>query len=124
MRAQRFRTRITELFGIRHPIVAGGLMWLSDANYVAAVVNAGGMGFITAKTFPEEDRFAAELDRAAALTGGKPFGVNLYMSNRPEQNEGLPGQLEIALAKGKKLHDKRETLKDKDVASDLSRRLD
>jgi NADH:quinone reductase (non-electrogenic) len=100
MRAQRFRTRITELFGIRHPIVAGGLMWLSDANYVAAVVNAGGMGFITAKTFPEEDRFAAELDRAAALTGGKPFGVNLYMSNRPEQNEGLPGQLEIALAKG------------------------
>ncbi|MEQ8397963.1 nitronate monooxygenase [Thalassobaculum sp.] len=100
MRPQRFKTRITELFGIRHPIVAGGLMWLADANYVAAVVNAGGMGFITAKTFPEEGRFEAELDKAATLTGGKPFGVNLYMSNRPEQNKDLPAQLEVALDKG------------------------
>lgn len=100
MRPQRFKTRITELFGIRHPIVAGGLMWLADANYVAAVVNAGGMGFITAKTFPENERFAAELDKAWELTGGKPFGVNLYMSTRPEHNQDLPAQLEIALEKG------------------------
>lgn len=100
MRPQRFRTRITELFGIRHPIVAGGLMWLADAAYVAAVVNAGGMGFITAKSFPEPGRFEAELDRARALTGGKPFGVNLYMSVHQDHNRDLPAQLETALAKG------------------------
>jgi len=100
MRDAVFQTRITELFGIRHPILAGGLMWLADANYVAAVVNAGGMGFITAKTFPEFDRFEAELDKARDLTGGKPFGVNLYMSVREESNRDLPAQLEIALDKG------------------------
>lgn len=100
MRPQHFRTRITELFGVDHPIFAGGLMWLADANYVAAVVNAGGMGFITAKTFPEPGAFDAELDKAWSLTGGKPFGVNLYMSNRPEHNRDLPAQLEVALEKG------------------------
>ena len=100
MRPQRFRTRITELFGIRHPIVAGGLMWLANADYVAAVVNAGGMGFITAKTFPDPKVFEAELDRARELTGGKPFGVNLYLSVHTDHNKDLPAQLEIALDKG------------------------
>lgn len=100
MRPQRFKTRITELFGIDHPIVAGGLMWLSDAKYVAAVVNAGGMGFITAKTFPGPGEFEAELDKARELTWGKPFGVNLYMSVHTDHNKDLPAQLEIALDKG------------------------
>ena len=57
-----FRTRITELFGIRHPILAGGLMWLSDARYVAAVVRAGGMAFLTPRSFPEPGAFARELE--------------------------------------------------------------
>ncbi|MEQ8587480.1 MAG: nitronate monooxygenase [Thalassobaculaceae bacterium] len=100
MRPQRFKTRITELFGIDHPIVAGGLMWLSDATYVAAVVKAGGMGYITAKTFPGPGEFEAELDKARELTGGKPFGVNLYLSVHTDHNKDLPAQLEIALDKG------------------------
>jgi nitronate monooxygenase len=100
MRPQRFKTRITELFGIRHPIIAGGLMWLADADYVSAVVNAGGMGYITAKTFPDFADFEAELDKAKRLTGGKPFGVNLYMSVHTDHNKDLPAQLEIALDRG------------------------
>ncbi len=76
----RFRTRITELFGIRHPILAGGLMWLSDASYVGAVVNAGGMGFITSRSFATLDAFRDELRRCSGLTGGRPFGVNLSTS--------------------------------------------
>ena len=49
MREPLFRTRITELLGIRHPILCGGMgPGVSDARYVAAVVNAGGMGFIMA----------------------------------------------------------------------------
>jgi nitronate monooxygenase len=100
MTPARYQTRMTELLGIRHPILCGGLMYLADATYVAAVVNAGAMGFITAKTFPDPAAFRAELQRCAALTGGKPFGVNLYYSPRPEANEVLRGHTEILLGEG------------------------
>jgi nitronate monooxygenase len=92
-----FRTRITELFGIDHPLLCGGLMWLADANYVAAVVNAGGMGFITPRSFPDEDAYRVELQKCRELTGGKPFGVNIYVSARPEANEALARCLDIAI---------------------------
>ena len=95
-----FKTRITELFGIDHPILCGGLMWLSDAAYVAASVNAGGMGFITARTFPDPGRFRAELQACRALTNGRPFGVNLYLTPRPEDNAFLKGHLDILLQEG------------------------
>ncbi|PZW48111.1 nitronate monooxygenase [Humitalea rosea] len=95
---QRFRTRITELFGIRHPILAGGLMWLSDADYVAAVVNAGGMGFITSRSFASVRVFQAELERCAALTGGVPFGVNLSTSRHTDVP--LMAYLQAALDQG------------------------
>lgn len=95
-----FKTRITELFGITHPILCGGLMWLSDARYVAASVNAGGMGFITARTFPDPGAFRAELQKCRALTGGKPFGVNIYLTPREAENEFLKGHLDILLAEG------------------------
>jgi NAD(P)H-dependent flavin oxidoreductase YrpB (nitropropane dioxygenase family) len=80
MTAPSYRTRITELFGIPHPILAGGLMWLSDASYVAAVVNAGGMGFITSRSSSTLAAFQHQLDHCATLTQGKPFGVNLSTS--------------------------------------------
>jgi nitronate monooxygenase len=97
MRKQYFRTKITELFNIKHPILCGGLMWLGNAEYAAAAVNAGGMGFITAKTFPDPAEFKDELSKAWDLTSGQPFGVNLYQSMRPEENEVLNGHLKIAL---------------------------
>ena len=86
-----FKTRITELFGIDHPILCGGLMWLSDATYVAAGVNAGGMGFVTARTFPDPGAFRAELQKCRSLTGGKAFGVNLYLTPREAENTFLAG---------------------------------
>src|SRR5688572_1282139 len=95
-----FRTRITELFGIAHPILGGGLMWLSDAEYVAALVNAGCMGFITPRSFDSDEDFTTALVRCAALTGGKPFGVNLTLSSRPEANGAVRRWLDIALAHG------------------------
>ena len=100
MRDQYFRTKITELFDIKHPILCGGLMWLGNAEYAAAAVNAGGMGFMTAKTFPDPIQFRDELSKAWGLTSGKPFGVNLYQSMRPEENEVLNGHLKIALDSG------------------------
>ena len=100
MREPLFSTRITELFNIKHPILCGGLMWLADADYTAAAVNAGGMGFLTAKTFPDPGHFRNELEKALSLTSGKPIGVNLYQSMRPEENEVLEGHLKIALDAG------------------------
>jgi len=69
-------TRITEFFGVERPIVQGGLMWVATAELVAAVSNAGGMGFMTALTFPDAERLRAEIRACRALTD-KPFGVNL-----------------------------------------------
>ena len=71
-----FRTRITELFGIEYPVVQGGLMWIARAELVAAVGNAGGIGFLTALTFPDPEGLAAEIRRTRELSD-KPFGVNL-----------------------------------------------
>jgi nitronate monooxygenase len=95
-----FRTRLTELFGIRHPILAGGLMWLSDARYVAAVVRAGGMGFLTPRSFPEPGAFARELVRCRELTEGLPFGVNLNVSRVAGHNLHIDQWLDLSLRAG------------------------
>jgi nitronate monooxygenase len=70
------KTRFTEAFGIEHPIVQGGMQWVGRAELVAAVANAGGLGFITALTQPTPEKLTEEIARCRALTD-KPFGVNL-----------------------------------------------
>ena len=69
-------TRITEFFGVERPIVQGGLMWVATADLVSAVSNAGGMGFITALTFPDPEDLRAEIRKCRNLTD-RPFGINL-----------------------------------------------
>lgn len=69
-------TRITELLGIEHPIVQGGMMWVGRAELAAAVSNAGGLGILTALTQPTPDDLRREIDRCRSMTD-KPFGVNL-----------------------------------------------
>jgi len=96
MRPQLFKTRITELLGITHPILCGGLgPGVSDASFVAAIVNAGGMGFIMALGWTDPDQFREELRKCATLTGGKPFGVNLYISRQAGGVERAKQQLRI-----------------------------
>lgn len=70
------RTRFTELFGVEHPIAQGGMQWVGRAPLVAAVANAGGMGFITALTQPTPEDLRAEIRRCRELTD-RNFGVNL-----------------------------------------------
>ena len=70
------RTRITELFGIEHPIIQGGMHYVGYAELVAAVSNAGGLGIITALTQPTPEDLAREIRRCREMTE-KPFGVNL-----------------------------------------------
>ena len=70
------KTRFTELFGVTHPVVQGGMQWVGRAELVAAVANSGALGFITALTQPSPDALAVEIARCREMTD-KPFGVNL-----------------------------------------------
>jgi NAD(P)H-dependent flavin oxidoreductase YrpB (nitropropane dioxygenase family) len=70
------RTRFTEMLGIEHPIVQGGMMWVGRAELASAVSNAGGLGILTALTQPTPDDLRREIDRCRTMTD-KPFGVNL-----------------------------------------------
>ena len=70
------RTKFTEVFGIRHPIVQGGMQWVGRAELVAAVANAGALGMITALTQPTPEDLTKEIARTRDLTD-QPFGVNL-----------------------------------------------
>jgi NADH:quinone reductase (non-electrogenic) len=73
---ETMKTRITELFGIEHPIIQGGMHYVGFAELAAAVSNAGGLGIITGLTQRTPDALAAEIHRCRAMTD-KPFGVNL-----------------------------------------------
>jgi len=70
------KTRITELFGIEHPIIQGGMHYVGYAELAAAVSNAGGLGIITGLTQKTPDNLAKEIARCREMTD-KPFGVNL-----------------------------------------------
>ena len=73
-----FKTRFTEICGIEYPIVQGGLQWVARAELVAAVSNAGGLGILSALTFPSPEELAVEIRRTRSLTD-KPFGVNVTL---------------------------------------------
>lgn len=70
------KTRITQLLGIEHPIVQGGMQWVGRAELAAAVSEAGGLGILTGLTQPTPGALREEIDRCRAMTS-RPFGVNL-----------------------------------------------
>ena len=71
-----FNTRITDMLGIQHPIVQGGMQNVGYAELASAVSNAGGLGMLTALTQPSPAALRAEIERCRGMTD-KPFGVNL-----------------------------------------------
>ncbi|MDQ6527215.1 nitronate monooxygenase [Nocardioides sp. LHD-245] len=70
------RTPFTEMFGVEHPLVCGGMTGLGTAELIAPVAEAGALGFLTALTQPTPEALAAEVARTRELTD-RPFGVNL-----------------------------------------------
>jgi nitronate monooxygenase len=70
------KTRITELFGIQHPIIQGGMHYVGFAGLASAVSNAGGLGIITGLTQRTPELLAREIARCREMTD-RPFGVNL-----------------------------------------------
>ena len=77
------KTRITEMLGIKYPIVCGGMMWLGTAELASAVSNAGGLGIITGLTQPTPEDLAKEIKRCQEMTD-KPFAANLTFTPRPK----------------------------------------
>jgi nitronate monooxygenase len=84
------KTRITELLGIEHPIIQGGMHFVGLAELASAVSNAGGLGIITGLTQGTPEKLANEIARCRDLTD-KPFGVNMTFlpSVKPPDYPGL-----------------------------------
>jgi nitronate monooxygenase len=76
-------TRITQLLGIEHPIVQGGMAAVGVAELASAVSNAGGLGILTALTQPTPDALRDEIERCRSMTS-RPFAVNMTVF--PTQN--------------------------------------
>jgi nitronate monooxygenase len=81
-------TQITRTLGIKYPIIGGTMMWISDADFVAAISNAGGLGIMASAMYDSRETFAAAIDRVKELTE-KPFAVNinLFPAMRQMENE-------------------------------------
>ena len=95
------KTQITELFGIEHPIIQGGMHFVGFAELAAAVSNAGGLGIITGLTQGTPEKLEAEIKKCQDLTD-KPFGVNLTFlpSMTPPD---YPGLIEVIIKTGVKV---------------------
>lgn len=96
-----FKTKVTELLGIRYPLLQGGMFRLSRAKLTAAVSNAGGLGILSAATFPEKEQLRAEIRKTRKLTPN-PFGVNipLFPALKPLDIEGV---IEVLAGEGVKV---------------------
>ncbi|MGB9802285.1 NAD(P)H-dependent flavin oxidoreductase [Desulfofundulus sp.] len=90
------KTRITELLGIKYPIIQGGMQWLSRAELAAAVSNAGGLGVITAATHETKQDLVREIRKTRELTD-KPFGVNISMLPEVGPKDKTPAYIEAVI---------------------------
>tara|TARA_Y100001958_G_C21180385_1_gene510377 strand:- start:164 stop:1168 length:1005 start_codon:yes stop_codon:yes gene_type:complete len=95
-REKDMKTRITELFGIEHPVIQGGMHHVGFAEMAAAVSNAGGLGIITGLTQPSPKDLANEIAKCNDMTD-KPFGVNLTFLPG-FANPDYPGYIEAIIA--------------------------
>jgi NAD(P)H-dependent flavin oxidoreductase YrpB (nitropropane dioxygenase family) len=95
------KTRITEMFGIKHPIIQGGMHYVGFAEMAAAVSNAGGLGIITGLTQKTPDGLAREIGRCKAMTD-KPFGVNLTFLPAVQAPD-YPGFVRVIIEAGIKI---------------------
>jgi len=95
------KTKLTEMLGIEHPIVQGGMHWVGFAEMAAAVSEAGGLGLITGLTQRSPELLAKEIARCRAMTA-KPFGVNLTFLPSVTPPD-YPGYVEAIIAGGVKV---------------------
>jgi enoyl-[acyl-carrier protein] reductase II len=92
---EAMKTRVTETFGIKYPIIQGGLAYLAYAELAAAVSNAGGLGQITAATLGTPGKLREEIRKVQTLTNN-PFGVNFAIA-RHDNGGKYQELLEVAI---------------------------
>ncbi len=73
-----FKTKITKMLGIEHPIIGGTMMWLATPDFVAAISNAGALGIMASAMFSEKEEFRKAVKKIKSLTS-KPFAINLNL---------------------------------------------
>lgn len=95
-----YKTAATDLFGIRLPVVAGGLQWLANADYVSAAGRGGIIGFITAASFPDIPTLRDEIRKCRDLCDGAPFGVNVSMLPKLVQGERTNEVFDLIVEEG------------------------
>jgi nitronate monooxygenase len=71
-----FETEVTKMLGIKYPLIGGTMMYITNADFVAAVSDAGGMGILASAMYRSKEEFAGAIDRIRELTD-KPFAVNI-----------------------------------------------
>jgi len=100
-RLSMFQTKITEMLGIKYPIVGGTMMWIMTPEFTAAVSNAGALGILTSAMYESREAFAEAVDRVLDLTD-RPFAVNinLFPMMRPIDNNEY---LDVLIEKGVKI---------------------
>ncbi|MFD1927970.1 NAD(P)H-dependent flavin oxidoreductase [Sporosarcina siberiensis] len=86
-------TKITQMLGIRYPIIQGGLQGLGTSPLVSAVSNAGGLGLITAGSYETKKEMLEDIELTKTLTN-KPFGVNIAIGIRRPMDEFVEGVIE------------------------------
>jgi len=72
------KTKITDLFNIKYPIIGGTMMWISKDEFVAAMSNAGGLGIIASANYKSKDEFAEAIEKMKKITD-KPYGININL---------------------------------------------
>lgn len=93
------KTRVTELLGIKYPILMGGMHWVSFSKMVAAIANAGGLGFIPSASFKSVDALRDEIKKANDLTDG-PIGLNISLLPNVDPGEIVMDFLELGVKEG------------------------
>ena len=73
-----FQNKITEILGIKYPLVGGTMMWITTPEFTAAISNAGGLGVLASAIYQSRGEFAEAVDKLHDLTD-KPFAVNLNL---------------------------------------------
>jgi nitronate monooxygenase len=114
-----FQTEITEMFGIKYPIVVGTMMHLARAEMVAAASNAGALGVLASAIFQTKEEFREELKKLRGMTG-KPFAVNLnlFPARSPVDNREY---LEVIFKEGIKIVETSGYKAPEEFASDLKK---
>ena len=99
--SRKIENRITKLLGVERPILNGAMQWLTKAELVSAVSNAGGLGVMSSATFPNAEALREEIRKTKTLTD-KPFAVNLTLMPSLAPPD-YPSYIQVCIEEGIKI---------------------